>query len=120
MAEQANRLSGGQTSLTGLEAAALDATYSGADAREFLMIDGVPLGLHESFGALRASAGTTVTLSPRIRATLGHDGIHEALRAAYGRTQFLVSDRPRDIADGILEPTVTEFLAIIRALPAGF
>jgi hypothetical protein len=114
MAEQANRFSGGQAGLTTLEAAAIDMTYSGRNAREFLMVDRVPLGLSDDIVRLQARAGQTIALPRRIRDALGEQGLRRAVQQVSGWNSM----RPLDVAAGAADPTLTEFLAIIRALPA--
>jgi hypothetical protein len=116
MAEQAHRLSGGEVRVSAVEAAAIDMTVSGREAREFIMRDGVPLAMHADIGRWQARAGQVVTLSPEIRTALGSPGIYRAVSAISSGNAM----RAQAVAQGLASPTVTEFLAIIRSLPASF
>ena len=115
IAEQADRVSGGQVRLTAMEAAALDPTPSGSEAREFVLRDGLPLAMHADIAKWQARAGEIVRLDPELRAALGPDG----LRRAMPKGGPLAALRAAEVAAG-QEPTLSEFLAILRSVPAKY
>lgn len=93
----------------------MDATFSGSNAREFMVRDGMPLALHPDIAKWQARAGEIVRLDPELRAAIGHQGLRDAIPT--GRA--VLSLRAAEIAAGS-EPTLVEYLAIIRNAPAGF
>jgi hypothetical protein len=109
MATQVSRATGGRVSLPGEVLAAIDGSFSGRNAREYMRVGDYVLADHPSFYTWASRAGETVALDAATRTRMG-PALHDAVLRASGST------RAAQVAAGA-DPTLQELVAIVKRLP---
>lgn len=108
-AAQISQATGGRVSLTREVVAAVDASFSGQDARAYMRVGEYVLADHPSFYAWAARAGETVPLDAATRARLG-SAVYDGVLRSGG------SMRAAAVRAGA-DPTLQELIAIVKNMP---